>query len=195
MAAAPSIVILAGPNGAGKSTAAAALLPNLAVMTFVNADVIAREIAPDQPEQAAFEAGRRMLTRLEELTTARESFAMETTLSGRAYASWLRRCVADGYEVNLVFLWLPSADASIERVARRVQAGGHSIPEEVIRRRYLLGIKNFLRLYRPLATTWELYDSAHRVPRLIARGTGGTTLEVADQATWSRIHQQAEDDG
>src|SRR5688500_1616992 len=132
-----------------------------------------------------------MLARLDELTAARESFAIETTLSGRAYASWLRRCLAGGYRVHLVFLWLPSADVSIERVARRVQAGGHGIPEDVIRRRYPLGIKNFLRLYSPLASSWELYASVDQPPRLIARGQA---LEVIDRTTWSRIQRQAEGD-
>lgn len=195
MAAAPNIVILAGPNGAGKSTAAASLLLNLGIPTFVNADVIARELAPEQPERVAFGAGRRMLVELAELAAARQSFALETTMSGRGYAPWLRGCLADGYDVQLVFLWLPDADTAVQRVARRVQAGGHSIPEDVIRRRYLLGIRNFMHLYRPIVTRWELFDNVRRVPRLIARGAGDTRLDVVDQAGWLRIQQQAKSGG
>ena len=133
----PSVVILAGPNGAGKSTAAPALLEGtLAVNEFVNADVMARDLSADDPDSAAIAAGRVMLTRLSELAGGRGSFAFETTLASRTFAPWLRDLRASGYDVQLVFLWLPSADFAIERVADRVRSGGHNVPEETIRRRY-----------------------------------------------------------
>src|SRR5438067_10698572 len=107
----PHVVILGGPNRAGKTTAAGRLLTGaLAVDVFVNADLIAAELAPARPEAAAIEAGRRMLADLEALRRRRATFAFETTLAGRAYVGWLRRCLADGYAVHLVFLWLQSAD-------------------------------------------------------------------------------------
>src|SRR5262249_3082812 len=98
----PHLVVLGGPNGAGNTTATGRLLTGaLAVNTFVNADLIASELAPRNPERVAVEAGRRMLGRLEALRRSRATFGLETTLAGRAHAAWLRRCLADGYAVHL----------------------------------------------------------------------------------------------
>jgi predicted ABC-type ATPase len=115
-----------------------------------------------------------------------ESFAFETTLAGRSYAPWLRRCVAAGYELYLVFLWLPSADLAVARVARCVAAGGHNIPEAVIRRRYGTGIRNFFHLHRTLASEWRVYDARQRAVRLIASGVGAAET-IVDYGAWSRI--------
>src|SRR5262245_44459100 len=125
----PSVVILAGPNGAGKSTVAPALLQGpLAVNEFVNADVIARGLSAFDPQSVALAAGRVMRTRLRELAAQRISFAFETTLASRSLAPWLAGLKTDGYHVHLVFLWLPSADFAVDRVAQRVKTGGHAIP-------------------------------------------------------------------
>jgi predicted ABC-type ATPase len=124
----PSVVILAGPNGAGKSTVAPALLQGaLAVNEFVNADVIARGLSAFDPESAAIAAGRVMLTRIRELAEQRVNFAFETTLASRSFAPWLRELRASGYEIHILFLWLPSADFALDRVAERVRAGGHDV--------------------------------------------------------------------
>lgn len=188
----PELVILAGPNGAGKTTAAAHLLAGpLAVATFVNADLIAQELAPQAPGLAAVAAGRRMLATLDRLRREQATFALESTLAGRSYAPWLRQCLAEGYRVRLIFLWLPSADLAVMRVARRVAAGGHSIPEDVIRRRYVAGLRNFLTVYRTLATTWEVYDNSGTVPRLVAAGRKAVTVEIADTETWPRMWRGA----
>src|SRR5258708_3922355 len=113
----PLIVVIAGPNGAGKTTAAAHLLQGaLAVDEFVNADTIARGLSEFRPEEAAIEAGRVMLARLDTLVENRQRFAFETSLSGRAFAPWLRRQRAAGYLVNLAFFSLPDPEMAIVRV-------------------------------------------------------------------------------
>lgn len=186
----PSVVILAGPNGAGKSTAAPALLHGtLAVNEFVNADVIARDLSAVDPESAAIAAGRLMLARLRELAGQRVSFAFETTLASRTFAPWLRDLRASGY-VQLVFLWLPSADFAVERVADRVRAGGHNVPEETIRRRYRAGLRNFFNLYEPLASAWRLYDTSSPDPRLVAEGLESQPIKVYDEAVWGVVRRQ-----
>jgi predicted ABC-type ATPase len=187
----PSVVILAGPNGAGKSTAAPALLHGtLAVNEFVNADVIARELSASDPESAAIAAGRVMLARLRELARQRVSFAFETTLASITFAPWLRDLRASGYDVQLVFLWLPSADFAVERVADRVRAGGHNVPEETVRRRYRAGLRNFFNLYEPLASAWRLYDTSSPDPRLVAEGLESQPVRVYDEDIWGVVRGQ-----
>jgi predicted ABC-type ATPase len=183
----PKVILLAGPNGAGKSTAAPALLRGLLGVTeFVNADTIARGLSQFAPESVAFHAGRIMLTRLSELAEARADFAFETTLATRSFAPRLRLMAHDGYEIYLAFLSLPNADAAVARVQERVRAGGHSVPDQVIRRRFDRGLNNFFRVYRPLATGWRFYDNSALEPRLVATGRGSTE-RVFDAALWRQI--------
>jgi len=187
----PSIVIVAGPNGAGKSTVAPALLHGtLAVDEFVNADVIASGLSAFDPESAAIAAGRVMLARLRELAAQRASFAFETTLASRSYAPWLRVLAVSGYAVDLVFLWLPSADFALDRVAERVRSGGHDIPSDTVRRRYRSGLRNFFNLYEPLASAWRLYDSSGLKPALIAERLEAQGLRVYDEAVWTLVKRQ-----
>ncbi len=183
----PSIVVLAGPNGAGKTTAAPFLLRDaLSVREYVNADPIAQGLSAFGPESVAVAAGRLMLARIDELAQQRVSFGFETTLASRSFAPWLRARLDEGYSVHLVFLWLASPELAIARVRRRVQLGGHDVPEEVVRRRYAAGQRNFFELYRPLVSSWRMYDSGSRMPQLIARGSG-KDVDVIEPAVWGRI--------
>lgn len=184
----PSLVVLAGPNGAGKSTTAPSLLQGtLGVAEFVNADVIARGLSGFQPEAAALAAGRVMLSRMRQLASERVSFAFETTLANRLLAKWIRRLVHEGYRFHLVFLWLPSSDFAVARVAQRVRTGGHAVPEEVIRRRYETGLRNFFGLYQPIASRWWLYDNSGATPRLVASGEKRKVTRIEDGELWQKI--------
>lgn len=124
-----------------------------------------------------------MLGRLRELAWQGSSFAFETTLASRSVAPWLVRLHRRGYRCHLIFLWLPSADAAVMRVAERVRMGGHPVPDDTVRRRFASGLQNFFRLYRPLAATWRMYDNSRNKPRLVARGTGNRTVRVVDWGT------------
>lgn len=168
MAGELKVIVIAGPNGAGKTTFAREFLPREAgCPVFVNADLIAAGLAPFAPETAAVQAGRLMLQELARHFAARESFAFETTLAGRAYVSHIRAWQAAGYRVKLIFLQLDSPEAAIARVAERVRQGGHHIPEETIRRRFAAGRAHFERLYAPLVDAWALYDNAGPKPVLL----------------------------
>lgn len=190
MSSAPQLVVLAGPNGAGKSTVAPALLRDaLSVTEFVNADTISSGLSAFSPEGTAIHAGRIMLERLDQLAAARANFAFETTLASRSFAPWISKLKKNGYEFHLVFLWLPSTEFAIARVRRRVELGGHDIPEEAIRRRYSRGLSNFFKLYYMLATTWQFIDSsAAGEPRIIAEFDGINTL-IVDKTTWLNINE------
>jgi predicted ABC-type ATPase len=193
---APSVVILGGPNGAGKSTLAAELVSGVSdVSEFLDADVFARRISRSPSERDAIAAGRAMLQRLTELARERKSFGFETTLASRTFAPKIKSLLNDGYEFHLVFLWLPSPDLAVERVAKRVRLGGHNVPEETVRRRYESGLRNFFELYRPLATTWRMYDNSTQRPRLIASGSGRACPSVNDPALWRRIAPEVESGG
>jgi predicted ABC-type ATPase len=185
---------LGGPNGAGKSTAAPAILRDfLGIRTFVNADVIARGLSGFAPDDPAIEAGRIMVARIRDLAERRESFAFETTLAARSPASLLRGMTARGYRFELAFLWLPSADLAVERVRQRVAKGGHDVPEETIRRRYRLGLRNLVNLYVPIASRWRVLDGSDRMDlREIAKGESGRVAAVCDPVTWSAITRGAD---
>lgn len=151
----PQVIIIAGPNGAGKSTLAPVLLRDeFGPLPFVNADAIALGLSAFTPESVAFTAGRIMLLRLRELAGGQASFAFETTLASRSYAAWLARLRLQGYERHLIFLSLRSAELALERVKERVRAGGHDVPEQVVRRRFIGGARNFFGVYKALADTW-----------------------------------------
>ena len=163
------ILIIAGPNGAGKTTFAREYLPNEAdCPIFVNADLIAAGLSPFQPGSMAIRAGRLMLTQINEHAIKGESFAFETTLSGRGYARLIPRWQGQGYQVKLFFLRLPTAEMAIARVKQRVREGGHDVPEAIIRRRFHSGWRNFETIYRDLADEWVLYDNSGVQPLVLA---------------------------
>ncbi len=186
----PRIVVLAGPNGAGKSTAAAKLLLGpLGVDEFVNADAIAAGLSGFAPERVSLTAGRIMLARMDELAARSASFAFETTLASRSYAPRLTKLKATGYELHLLFLWLPSAEMAVGRVAERVRAGGHHVPEATVRRRYSGGLFNLHTLYLPLVDSWTMIDNStlYGPLQIIASKMPNRTVEFLSPAKWNRI--------
>lgn len=191
----PRLVVLAGPNGAGKSTGAPALLQGtLAVDEYVNADVIAQGLSAFHPECVSFEAGRLMLRRMRELAEQRVSFAFETTLATKSFLPWITRLRSEGFLFFLVFLWLPSPEMAIARVAERVRFGGHSVPEDTVRRRYWRGLRNFFHLYKQHADLWCLLENSNREgARLIAHGSRNADQLVYDVPCWDRIVKGATD--
>ncbi len=74
-----------------------------------------------------------------------------TVAPSRSFAPWLADLKNAGYTVDLIFLWLPSAEFAIQRVMDRVRRGGHAVASETVRRRYRSGLRNFFRLNAPLA--------------------------------------------
>ncbi len=167
------IIVIAGPNGAGKSTFAAEFLRREgAGRPFVNGDDIAANLNPEDPAAAAQAAGRIALQQIEAYVDSGTDFAVETTLSGRAYARRIRHWQARGYRVAIIYLRLPSAEYAVGRVAQRVTEGGHDIPEAVVHRRFGRSWTNFRELYRKVADEWLVYDSSVGPPLLIDQSPG-----------------------
>ncbi len=183
----PSAYIIAGPNGAGKTTFAETFLPRYAdCRNFINADLIAQGLSPFSPEVAAFRAGRLVLQQIRQFALRRADFAFETTLSGTTYLKVIRDLRGQGYDVHILYLWVPSVDLSLSRVRSRVLQGGHDVPEVVIRRRFDRSIRNFLGLYRQAADTWVLFDNSAQSPAMIAFEKRGE-LNIIDRELYQAV--------
>ena len=181
-----NLYIIAGPNGAGKTTAAMTVLPEiLHVKEFVNADEIARGVSPLNPEGVAFEAGRIMLRRIDQLIKEQQNFAIETTLSTKSYLSLIREARGKGYLLTLIFLWLNDTGLARERVLKRVSEGGHNIPPDIIERRYSRGMKN-LPLFIEQVNDWYVYDNSAGEYELVAKEINKERI-IVNFGIWQKI--------
>jgi predicted ABC-type ATPase len=164
----PRCIVIAGPNGAGKTTFALEFLPkDTDIVHFVNADLIASGLSALRPEIAAVTAGRVFLAELDRLARSRTSFAFETTLSGRTYAGRLQKWKALGYRIEMAYLKVDSPELALKRIAARVRQGGHDVSKDDVIRRFGRSWVNFLRVYRPLADAWWVYDNSGLAPMLL----------------------------
>lgn len=158
----PSLIIISGPNGAGKTTFAREYLGSEGLrFEFVNADEIARRMAlhTGSAEHLDIRAARIMIDRVNNLVNAAADLVIETTLANLTYASKIPAWRSKGYHVTLIYLRLNSATMSVERVRKRVESGGHNIPEETIRRRFTKSETYFETVYKPIVNTWHLWES------------------------------------
>ena len=168
----PRLYIISGPNGSGKTTASYSMLPELLDCTeFVNSDEFAKHLSPFAPEGAYITASRLMLRKVNYLFERREDFCIETTLATRALLKMTRSAQEKGYFVTVIYFWLNNPDIAVQRVAARVQAGGHDIPEETIRRRYQMGINYLFHRYMQACDKWILADNSNPPFDIIAEGT------------------------
>lgn len=193
----PRLYIISGCNGAGKTTASYTLLPEmLECSQFVNSDEFAKGLAPFSPEKASIQASRYMVLKIRYLFRKKEDFGIETTLATRTLLKTIRQAQEEGYMVTLMYFWLNSPDLAVSRVRARVEAGGHNIPEETIRRRYGMGLKYFFRDYAPICDRWILADNS-RIPfRVIAEGSRDEVVNIRDNETYRLIRETAlEQDG
>lgn len=182
------LYIISGCNGAGKTTASYTVLPDLLNLhTFVNADEIADELSPQEPEREMIRASRLMLERVEQLIERDEDFAVETTLATKSLAGMISRAQHKGYMVGIFYFWLKSPELAIKRVARRVAAGGHNIPTDTIVRRYRQGMENLRRIYLPLCNYWVLIDNSDKQGKWVAEGGLSTATRIYNKRIYNLI--------
>jgi predicted ABC-type ATPase len=182
------LYIIAGCNGAGKTTASFTILPDiLDCKEFVNADEIAKGLSPFQPEKVAFEAGRIMLHRIDELLYQKENFAFETTLSTKSYKNKVLAAKNKNYNVTLLFFWLKNPELAKERVKTRVLEGGHNIPEDVIERRYNRGIINLFEIYIPITDQVLIFDNSEGQHQLLAEKSSNEELNILDEQKFNEL--------
>lgn len=185
----PRFFIISGCNGAGKTTASYTLLPQLLNLhTFVNADEIADELSPQDPERESLRAFRLMLERMDQLIARGEDFAVETTLATKSLAGIIENAQQLGYKVGLLYFWLKSPELAVKRVAIRVASGGHNIPENTIVRRYWQGMQNLRNIYLPRCDSWVLIDnSATDADWIAERKTGEETPVIYNKKLYNLI--------
>ena len=182
------LYVIAGCNGAGKTTASFTILPDiLSCKEFVNADEIAKGLSPFQPEKVAFEAGRIMIKRINELLDAEQTFAFETTLATKSYRGKIIKAKKQNYNVTLLFFWLENVDLAIERVRTRVLEGGHNIDSDVIKRRYINGIKNLFEIYVDIADEVLIFDNSFGVPELIAEKSVVSEMKILSPIKFNNL--------
>ena len=189
-----NLYIISGCNGAGKTTASYTMLPEmLECSEFVNSDEFAKGLSPFQPEKASIQAGRYMIMKIRYLLKKQLDFGIETTLATRTVLKTVKLAQAAGYSVTLLYFWLNSPELAIERVKARVEAGGHNIPEETIRRRYKVGIDYFFHDYAPICERWILADNSQTPFRVIAEGSKLDVINIKDQEIYETIRRFAKE--
>jgi len=168
----PKLFIIAGPNGAGKTTFAIEYFAAELRFEFVNADEIARKSSLETPHQSLsdIQAARIMLDLVDKLVDAGADFAIETTLASLTYARKISLWRERGYRVTLIYLGLQSAEESLARVRKRVEAGGHNIPEETVRRRFQKSSDYFEAIYKSIVNEWSVYESREGTFTLLESG-------------------------
>lgn len=184
------LYIIGGSNGAGKTTFAKEFLPGyIHCPRFVNPDLIAAGLSPFDPSAVAARAGRLMLEEVERLIRAGDSFAFESTLSGKTYLRYIQQARLGGYGIHIFYLWVPGPELAVARIRDRVESGGHDVPEIDVRRRYGRTLLNFFQAYRPLADSVHFFDNSRAEPELVFEDEKGKTV-VYDEPSYRFITTQ-----
>ena len=187
----PICWIIAGPNGAGKTTFALKYLPEAAgCQNFVNADLIAAGLSPLAPGRELVAASRLFLNEMNGYIGKRESFGFETTLAGRGYLRRVKQLMSEGWEVNLIYLALPDVELSVQRVAERVAHGGHSVAEDVIRRRYPRSLSNLFYHFSAKVSSTHCFMNSSDSPELVFFQEAAQQ-NILDQAAFDLLMKKA----
>lgn len=175
------LVIVGGPNGSGKSTFAEEYVARFDI-PYLGADALAAQLAPLDPLSVRVEAGKQFVRQLQAAILAGESRVVESTLAGRGLLHHIAQARHAGFEVTLVFVTLDDPALCIARIRERVSQGGHSVPDEDVRRRFGRARRLFWTHYRPLADSWQLFSNAGDGFDLIATGASDQIWALAPDA-------------
>ena len=190
----PRLFIISGCNGSGKTTASYSLLPEmLECHEFVNSDEFAKSLSPFDPSAASVAASRYMLMKVNFLLERKADFSIETTLATRSFVGIINQARSLGYTITILYFWLNSVELAIKRVRDRVASGGHNIPEDVIRRRYLMGLQYFFDTYSNLCDRWVLADNSRTPFTVVAEGSPAG-IRMRDEEKYNLIWNTAHPD-
>lgn len=138
----PTLILIAGANGAGKSTLTSGNAEIFGTMSLLDPDAVARTINSEITGASAIAAGRMVLQIAESKLHEGHGFAIETTLSGKSYLQMMLKARDRGFEIVLVYIGTNNVEINLLRIANRVLAGGHHVPEADVRRRYGRSLQN-----------------------------------------------------
>jgi predicted ABC-type ATPase len=183
--------IVSGPNGAGKTTFALQYLPKIvSCSNFINADEIAKGVSPLDFEAGLLQASRIFLQSLNKKLEAGETFAFETTLSGKSYLTQIPQWQQAGWQVILIYLYIPSAEFSALRVSQRFEQGGHNVPYDIILRRYPRSVRN-LFLYSEVCDQTFCFNNEQGKVSPVFEKRKGHPVKVIDNRTYLKIWETA----
>lgn len=178
--------LVVGPNGAGKSTYVRYVLaPARPGVPFVNADVLAAQRWPDPREAMAHarEASQLAAQARQRLLAQGRAFIAETVASHPSKVDLVEQAARAGYFVH-VHVMLVGADQVVERVARRVEAGGHDVPEATVRARYQRLWPHVAQMVEA-ADTAEVFDNSGEGPRTVALFIAGDLVGATRWPAWT----------
>lgn len=180
------LTIISGPNGSGKTTFADKnYSKTIERELFLNADLIAKEISPDDVNKADILAGRKFLKRFDACLAGNDSIVIETTLAGKSLLRKIATAQQQGFLVRLIFLWIKTIELCDFRVKLRVTLGGHNIPLDVIERRYIRGLEN-LPMYLNAVDEYEIFE-ASEMPVLIFNKSINSNSSVMDKSLFDEL--------
>jgi len=163
----PKLLVVSGPNGAGKSTF---VLENRIIDTryIINPDTIAEKLNPNckNDTSTVVKAGKIALQKRQEFLANKQSFGIETTLSGHSVIEMIKTAKEKGYYIYFVYIGLKNSQASKNRVATRVSKGGHSVPSDAIPRRYIQSLSNMSKV-APIVDMLYIFDNSGKEHRLL----------------------------
>ncbi len=172
------LYIIAGANGSGKITFAKSFA-SIHNMYFINADEIAKELDPKNITKHQVKAGRIFFQELHEKLNGNKSFIVETTLSGKYLVKYIKQAQSNGFEVEMIYLFLAKPESNISRVSNRVLNGGHHVPKDDIIRRFYRSKEMFMYVYKDLVDKWIMYYNSDEITEKIA-----TDIMIYDNKKW-----------
>lgn len=175
------LYIIAGANGSGKTTFAKSF-SQIHNLYFINADEIAKELDPENITKHQVKAGRIFFQELNKRLEEKNSFVIETTLSGKYLVKYINKARANGFEIEMIYLFLENPETNITRVTHRVLNGGHHVPKNDIIRRFFRSKEMFVNVYKELLDKWTIYYNSDEVFEKIA-----TDEMIYDEDKWQEF--------
>jgi predicted ABC-type ATPase len=187
MANSKQLWVLAGGNGAGKSTFYNLHLAKYGIK-FVNADLISKDIDPENPEDSSYHAATVAAGIRKDLIEQGVSFCFETVFSHESKIDFIAQAKANGYKIILVYIHLIDSSLNEARVKQRISEGGHSVPTEKIHSRIPRTMKH-IKTALALVDEARILDNSLRdnpFQQIVAMKAGNYEAKVNPLPEWAK---------